>query len=116
MSDTSKLTFKVRVRTVEYGNRRKFAEYKILICRGGTVAGVEEGPFRETKDRSAALKAARARIAVLKSHRLYAIAVTNKHINDGEARSCHACAIAQALFHNQERMGYAKREFNFEVS
>lgn len=109
------ITFKVRTRTIEYGDRRKFVEYRILFCHRGRVVGAEDGPRRTTPDRAGARKAARARIAVLRTRRLYAIAVTRKHITDGEARNCNTCAISQALWHNQERMGFPKREFSFRI-
>lgn len=115
-SDTPKITFRVRTRTVEYGDSKKFAEYQILMYRGRKLAGYEEGPRRETQHRSGALKMARQKIRILNSHRLYVINVTRQNITDGEARNCNTCAISQALWNNQERMGFAKSEFNFEVS
>lgn len=110
------IQFKARTRTVEYGDNRTFVEYQILMSDRQGLAGVEAGPNRETKTRNAALKAARARIRILKSHRLFAVRVTKQHIDDGDARNCHSCAISQALWHNQERMGLSKYEYSFEVS
>jgi hypothetical protein len=112
-SDT--LEFKGRTRTVEYGDHRKFVEYQILMLDLRGVVGIESGPGRETTTRSNAIKAARARIRTLKSHRLFAVRVTKKHIDDGDARNCFSCAISQALWHNQERMGLSKYEYNFRV-
>jgi hypothetical protein len=114
MADTIK--FRIRTHTVEYGDKRKFVEYRIDFLKGKRIVGCEVGPRREIIDRASARKAARARIAVLKLHRLYAIRITAKHISDGIERNCRACAIAQALWHNQERMGLRQREYNFEVS
>lgn len=109
------LVFKVTTRTPEYGDKKKFAEYKILMYQGAKLVGIEDGPRRETPRRADALKAARARIGELKAHRLFVIEVTKKHIADGEARNCQSCAISQALWQNQERMGFSKYEYGFEV-
>jgi hypothetical protein len=114
-SDAGLIEFKVRTRLVEYGDGNKFAEYRILFFKDGYVAGVEDGPRRETVARSDALKAARQRVAILKSHRLYAIQVTRKHIEDGEARSCNTCAVAQALWHNQDRMRLPRSQYRFAL-
>lgn len=114
MSD--KLTFKVDAKSVEYGDHRKFFEYAIVFYKGARPVGIEHGPRRETPDRRDSLKAAKRRVAVLKYHRLFAIPITRKCISDGEARNCNSCAIAQALWHNQERMGLPQREFAFEVN
>lgn len=111
-----KIEFKVRTQAVEYGDRRKFAEYKIGFWHRGQLVGLESGQRRTATDRASAMKAAKARVAVLKTHRLFAIRVTRKHIADGEARNCDTCAIAQSLWHNQERMGFPKQEWSFEVS
>lgn len=111
------LTFKSKARPVKYGDGRVFFEYDILMFDGKRLAGAESGPrCSTTPDRSSSMKAARARIRVLKSHRLFPIRVTRKHISDGTARSCSTCAISQALWHNQESMGFPKYEFRFEVS
>lgn len=110
------LTFKTRIRQVEYGDKRTFFEYQILMMYRGKVAGIEEGPRRSAADRPSALKAARARISILRHRRLFVVRVTRKHISDGEARNCNTCAISQALWHNQERMGFPKVDFRFEVS
>lgn len=115
-SDTTKIKFGVRVRSVEYGDKRTFFEYQILLSYRGRVAGIEEGPRRRTLDRASAICVARRRITVLRSYRLFVIGITRKHIDDGEARDCNTCAIAQALWHNQERMGLPKSQFRFEVS
>jgi len=113
MSDN--LRFEIRTRTVTYCDERKFVEYEILMCDLRGIVGFESGPRRETISRSDAIKAARARIRVLKAHRLFAIRITKKHIKDGEARNCFTCAISQALWHNQERMGLSKYEHSFRV-
>src|SRR5690242_15319592 len=104
-SSPDALTFAVRTHSVKYGDNRTFLEYTILMLHAGKLVGIEEGPRRSTPERLAALKAARQRIAVLRSQRLFAIRVTRKHISDGEVRNCNTCAISQALWHNQERMG-----------
>lgn len=114
MSD--RLRFEIRTRTVEYGDKRKFVEYQILMFDLRGVVGLESGPSRETVDRADAIKAARTRIRTLKTHRLFAVRVTKKHIEDGEARNCSTCAISQALWHNQERMGLSKYEYSFRVA
>lgn len=113
------IEFKITTRSVEYGDHRKFIEYKIQMFCQGKIAGVESGPRRSTPDRPSALKSARRRVAVLRGHRLYAIRVTRKHISDGQARSCQSCAISQALWHNQERMGFTRGRYDsarFEVA
>lgn len=113
MSDN--LRFEIRTHTVKYGDKQKFVEYQILMLDLRGVVGFEGGPARQTVNRTDAIKAARARIRILKSHRLFAVRVTQKHINDGDARNCFSCAISQALWHNQERMGLSKYEFGFRV-
>lgn len=110
-----RIKHRIRVRTVRYGDRRKFAEYCILFCQGRQIVGAEDGPRRKTKTRKDAMRAARARIAQLKTHRLFAIRVTRKHIRDGEERNCDTCAISQALFHNQQRMGLDNLKCSFRV-
>lgn len=114
--DTGKIDFRVRVVRTEYGDRRSFYEYRIYFCRGRKIVGVEDGPRRSTALRVSALRAARARVGELKRHRLFIIQVTRQDIRHGEARSCDACAIAQALWRNQERMGFDRRDFSFSVS
>jgi hypothetical protein len=109
------LRFEIRTRTVTYGDNRKFVEYEILMLDLRGIVGLESGPSRVTVNRADAIKAARIRIRVLKTHRLFAVRVTQKHIKDGEARNCFSCAISQALWHNQERMGLSKYEYNFRV-
>lgn len=111
MSDN--LRFEIRTRTVTY--ERKFVEYDIRMLDLRGIVGFESGPSRETESRADAIKAARARIRVLKTHRLFAVRVTDKHIKDGEARNCFSCAISQALWHNQERMELSKYEYGFRV-
>lgn len=113
MSDP--LRFEIRTQTATYCDNRKFVEYQILMRDLQGVAGLESGPSRETMTRADAIKAARSRIRVLKTHRLFAVRVTKQHIKDGEARDCSNCAISQALWHNQERMGLSKYEYGFRV-
>lgn len=115
-SDTPKILFTTEVRPQAYGDNRTFFEYRILMHHRGNLAGVEEGPRRTTADRRSALRLARIRIKELQQKPLFVIRITRKHISDGTARSCRTCAIAQALWHNQERMGLQKREFRFDVS
>lgn len=110
------MTFEIRTRSIRYGDKRTFIEYKILMFDGAKLVGIEDGPRRSFEDRPAALRAARRRIKVLRSHRLFAVRVTRKNISDGEARNCNTCAIAQALWHNQERMGLPRSTYSFEVS
>lgn len=114
MSDNFR--FEIRTRTVTYGDDRKFVEYQILMLDSHGVAGFESGPSRETVNRADAVKAARARIRVLKTHRLFAVRVTKQHIKDGEARNCYRCAISQALWCNQDRMGLSKYDYDFRVA
>lgn len=115
-TDTSLLTFGISTRTVKYGDNRSFVDYRIVMRRGRKVVGVEDGPSRESKTRTEALKLARRRVRELRSHKLFIINVTEKHIKDGEGRDCRTCPIAQALWHNQERMGLPKHDWSFEVS
>lgn len=114
MSD--QVTFRVRTRPVTYGDNRTFHEYSILMYARASLVGYEEGPRRTTESLEHCLKEARKRVRELRSHRLFVIRVTRQHITDGEARNCHTCAISQALWHNQERMGFEKSDFSFEVS
>lgn len=108
--------FKARTSVVNYGDGRKFFEWRIHICQGDQIVGMEEGPARETIDRATALKAARERIAVLKSRRLFPVKVSKRNISHGRARCGYTCAIAEALSAHQERMGFSKRDYLFEVS
>ncbi len=109
------LSFSVKTRTVTYGDGRKFIEYQICMIDRSRIVGIETGPRRQTVTRAEALKAARTRISVLRKHRLFPVYVTRKHIADGEARSCNTCAISQALWHSQEKMGFPKREYCFRT-
>lgn len=115
-SDAKSITFKASVRAQKYGDRRTFMEFRILMFHKNRLVGIEDGPRRETTTRPEAIREARRRITALKSRRLFVIRITRKHISDGEARSCNTCAIAQAIWHNQERMGFPKRIFSFEIS
>lgn len=110
------MQFEITTNRTVYGNGKAFREYRILMIDVGGVVGIEAGPRRDTVSALAARQASRERIAVLRSHRLFGIRVTKKHIEDGDARNCHSCAISQALWHNQERMGLSKCEYAFEVS
>lgn len=109
------LTFKVRPRRIEYGDGRKFWEYTIIMRSNGKLAGVEHGPRRSTPTLAGMWIAAKARVAVLQTHRLYAIEITKECIKRGEGHNCNTCAVAQALWDNQERMGLPKGEFNLRV-
>src|SRR5688572_25425653 len=111
-----RLKFTATSRLAEYGDGRTFYEYTILMSLGKRLVGMERGQRRATQERSPCLKAARERIAFLKSRRLFAIRITRQNISDGWARSCTECAIAMALSCNQERMGFDKYDFSFEVS
>lgn len=115
-ADNNLLAFKVSAPQVTYGDNRKFPEYRIYMFAAGKPVGIEEGPRRTYLTRYDAVKAANQRIKELLAHRLYIVRVTNKHIADGEGRNCHTCAISQALWHNQERMGLPRRNYNFEVA
>lgn len=112
MSD--RIEFRIKARKIEYGDR-PYYEYRILFVRRGKIVGVEDGPRRVATDRASALEAARARVDVLEDHRLFVIRVTDKHIRDGEEGNCNTCAIAQALWHNQVRMGLSRDDWNFRV-
>lgn len=106
----------IRTRQQEYGDKRTFVEYQIIFWENGSVVGIESGPRRATKTRMLAVTAARERIAVLKTHKLFAIPVTRQHIQDGDARNCNTCAIAQALWHKQDEMGFQRSDWRFELS
>lgn len=110
------LIFRPRVQSVEYGNNRTFHEFKIAIYKGAQLVGMENGPRRSAGTINEALREARARISILRKHRLFAINITKKHIDDGEARNSNTCAVSQALWHNQERIGLSKYEWSFRIS
>jgi hypothetical protein len=110
------MTFRISGRMTEYGDKRRFFDYRILMIDDNRVVGAETGDRRSALSRADALKLARKRIAELRKRRLVPICVTRKHIEDGEARNCNSCAISQALWHSQEAMGFPKDEWNFEVS
>lgn len=113
MSD--KITFSVQTPRYTYGDRKKFYQFRILMRCGGKVVGKEDGERRLHRERKTAVLAARQRIDVLKTRRLFAIEVTKKHIEDGEERNCDTCAVSQALWHNQNRMGLSRGDWNFRV-
>lgn len=113
--DNPTLRFSVRVRPAEYGDGQTFMDWRIVIRQGREVVGIEDGPRRATKLRYVSNRAAWQRVRELKLRRLYVVRVTKKHINDGEGRNCNTCAISQALWHNQERMGLPKNDYSFEV-
>ncbi len=115
-TDNSRISFKVSTGTTEYGDGRKFLNYKIVMLSGSKPVGIEAGPSRTFADRSSASAAARRRISILKTHKLFIVRITEKHITDGEGRQCNTCAIAQALWHNQERMGFPMYQYGFHVS
>jgi hypothetical protein len=115
MSDAKKLKFTVRVRKVPYGDNRTFCEFRIFAWLKGHAAGVWDGPTRKTITMDACRAAGWAMVRTLRTHRLYAIDVTKKDIDNGEARSCQSCAISQALWREQERMGFPRLDFDFRV-
>jgi hypothetical protein len=109
------LRFSVRTRRVEYGDNRVFHDYRIVIWRGEDPVGALDGPDRTFRSPLEARAGARRRIEELRTHRLFAIDVTRKDLANGVGRSCETCAIAQALWRNQERMGFDRNEFNVMV-
>lgn len=111
-----KITFSVRIKSVTYGDDKTFPEYRIAMWKDGVMVGWEEGPRRLSQVRREVVAAARARIETLRSHRLFAVQITAQNIRDGEARSCYSCAIAQALWCNQDRMGLPRNFYDFRVS
>lgn len=112
----NEIGFRVEARPQKYGDGRTFFEYRILFTKGKKVIGAERGPRRVSESKLDCKRAARERVAELKKHRLVHIPVTTKHISNGEARNCTTCAIAQALWHKQEYLGFPKHKFVFEVS
>lgn len=113
MSD--RFRFTIVMRPVEYFDRRTFWEYVIRMWQNGIVVGEEESPRRIAQVRFHAMEYAKRRIDELKTHKLFAILITKKHIEDGQARCGSNCAIAQALWHNQERMGLLRGDWDFCV-
>jgi hypothetical protein len=109
------MTFRVFPHKVEYGDHRKFWEYKLAMYRDGVLAGVEESPRRLSASLGAMWSGAKARITLLKSHRLFAVPITKDCIKRSEGHSCNLCAVAEALRENQERMGLSKLDSNFRV-
>lgn len=109
------IEFKISAKTSAYDDG-KFVQWRILMRSGGRLAGIEDGPTRLHRVRDDAVKDARKRVAVLKKQRLFVVPITKKNIDHGEARNCHSCAIAQALWQNQERMGLPRFDVNFRVS
>lgn len=110
------IAFSVRVKPVTWGDNATFYQYRIVMRLSGRVVGFEEGPGRTCATHEDARRAGWARVRQLGACRLYAIDVTRKDISRGEAHSCEACAIAQALYRNQERMGFERREYDFRVA
>lgn len=115
-TDNPRLTFKVEVQSVRFGDRKQFHQYTILTHQGGKVVGIEQGPNRKSKTLAAAIKAANLRIDELKSHRLFIVRVTSADIREGNGRDCYNCAISLALERNQERMGIDPFDYLFKVS
>jgi hypothetical protein len=112
--DTSRLWFRPRFKPVTYGNGRRTVRYKIEMNRGGGTVGLTDSC--EAKTLLQAERAAEKQIARLKKSRLFVIPITANHISDGEARSCHACAIYHALTDQRDRLlapikGYDDRGF-----
>lgn len=110
------MQFEVTTTRTTDGGGKAFREYRILMIDAGGVVGIEDGPRRDTVTALAARRAAKDRISILRSHRLFGIRVSKKHIEDGEARNCHTCAISQALWHAQDSMGLSRSLYSFEVS
>lgn len=116
-TDTPSLTFSFATKIHKYGDGNYFADFTISMYQGKRHVGIEHGNLNwSTPNRSAAITLARQRIKILRSHRLFVIPVTKKHIDDGQARDCSKCAIAQALYSSQERMGLDRFTYRFEVS
>lgn len=110
------LAFSVRTRSAKYGDNQTFHEFQILMRLNSRVVGSEAGPRRAHATASDARVAGAERVKVLRGHRLFAIDVTREDIENGEAHSCESCAIAQALFRNQKRMGFPKWSHTFRVA
>lgn len=104
-ADTNSITFAPRARMVQYGDGRSFAEFAIVMIHRKEIVGAIFGPRRTTTSVASALKSARARVADLRTNRLFVIRVTRSDISNGRARDCVECAIANALHRNRERMG-----------
>lgn len=113
--DTGRIRFSVRTRPMKYGDGETFFGFRIVMRSNGKAVGIEDGPRRLHKTRGECRIAGWDRIRVLKTHVLFIVPVSKKDIDDGQARSCHSCAIAQALWRNQERIGLEKWKFDFRV-
>lgn len=113
MSD--KIKFSVRAKRVVYGDERVFFTYQVLMADADGVAGIEEGPDRTHDTAAEARRAGYAKVGELKKHRLFVIRITQKDIDDGEARSCRTCAIAQAIWRNHKRLGLNEYEDDVRV-
>ena len=111
----SNLTFRPRLRAVEYGDGT-FHDWSILIQIHGKLVGIKPGIPRSHTRHIDARNAALREIRRLKKRRLHVLHITSKCIAAGEARDCNTCAIAQALWNHQERMGYPRNRYNFRVS
>ncbi len=114
--DTAKITFRARIRAVNYGDDLTFHEWSIRMFHRGKLVGSTPETWRGHSCHLDARTAARREIRRLQKRRLFVIPVTARCIADGQERDCNTCAIAQALWHSQERMGYPKRDYNFRVS
>lgn len=116
-SDTGRIFFSVRSKPVHYGDGVTFYEFRIVMRAGEKVVGVDEGPSRTHAHatRRECLAAAYERARELRMRRLLIVDVSAKDIENGEARSCQSCAIAQALWRNQERISMDRRRFDFRV-
>lgn len=110
------VSFSVRTKPISYGDGRTFHEFQIVMRLRGRIVGSEAGPSRVHVISSEARRAGWARVKILSDHRLYAIRVTRKDINNGEGHDCESCAIALALYRNQERMGFPKWSHTFRVA
>jgi hypothetical protein len=113
--DTPRIRFSVRVKAVEYGDDRTFHEWRVVMHSGGNIVGVEDGPNRTHDTPEASRRAGWDRVRQLRTHKLFIVPITKIDIKVGEGHSCEACAISQALWRNQERIGLSKHEFGFRV-
>lgn len=115
--DTPRLRFQILTKRAKYDDGI-FIAWTIRLWFGSTLVGEDKGPRRAHRTHGSARRSALTRVKTLRSHRLYLIRITRKHIRDGVGRSCSQCAISQALWHNQDRMGFPRGYFsgwNIEV-
>lgn len=114
-TDNAKLYIRPELRRHRFKDENRHT-WRLLILREGKVVGVVPGPSGEGHRRHLdARNAARKAACQLRKRRLFVIEVTDKHVTDGEARDCSTCAIAQALWHEMERMGLDRGCERFRV-